>query len=209
MQDRILKATQELFFEIGAEKITMRDIAVKCNISLGHLTHYFRKKEDIIALTYEALLLKGYNRFPEYFDKNERNPWVSFTAVNYAVIKAATETDSQLEGFIYIINFPSARESYISASSNQLYRCLRNTPYARDRESVWLASTIGCGGEFEAINAYKNKKGKYEFDELLIPAFSARMFLLDLSREEISEIVKKGIKKGKIINCQERRPSLL
>jgi len=57
---RIIEVTKQLFSEIGCEKVTMRDIAEKSNISLGNLTYYFRRKEDIFAAAFEDLLLREY-----------------------------------------------------------------------------------------------------------------------------------------------------
>jgi len=196
---RILKVTIELFSEKGPEKVTMRDIASKCNISLGNLTYYFNRKEDIFAAAFEELIQREYNHYLQYYTDSDENPWISFIAVNYAHLKAATCSDTAISSYIYATNFPSSRESYVQVSSNLLYRCLENTPYTQDRESVWLASLIGCGGEFEAINAYRSLKGRYDLDELIIPTFSVRMFLLDCEKNEISRLIKEGIKKGNSI----------
>ena len=196
---RIIEVTKQLFSEIGCEKVTMRDIAEKSNISLGNLTYYFRRKEDIFAAAFEDLLLREYDSFSQYYTDNDENPWITFIAVNYIHLKAVTSTESTLNSFIYATNFPSARESYVLVSSNLLYQCLKNTPFERDRESVWRASLVGCGGEFESINAYRSNKGKYDLDELIIPPFLVRMFLLEYKQEENFELIKKGIEKGKSI----------
>jgi|GEM_PF-4160508 len=198
-KERILKATRDLFFEMGAKKVTMRDIATRCAISPGNLTYYFRRKEDLFAAVFEDLLLQEYGNFPQSY-KNRENPWITFIAVNYVHLKAVVQTASTLASFIYASNFPSSREAYIQVSSDLLFKSLQNTPYARDSRSVWLASMVGCGGEFEAIHAYNKEQNKLTLDELIMPTFSVRMFLLDLQPEAIDAFVKEGMEVGKSIH---------
>lgn len=47
-KEDILITARELFNEYGYKNISMRDIAKKLNISVGNLTYYFKKKEDLI-----------------------------------------------------------------------------------------------------------------------------------------------------------------
>ncbi|MCL1895204.1 MAG: TetR/AcrR family transcriptional regulator [Clostridiales bacterium] len=198
-RNKILKATRELFLEATPEKVTMRSIADRCNISLGNLTYYFHKKEDIFAATFEELLLHEYARFSQFCKDGDEGPWVSFIAANYAHLKTIASADYTLNSFLYAANFSSARASYVLVSSNLLYKCLENTAYACDRESVWIASVIGCGAEFEVINSYTIHKGRYGLEELAAPCFSARMFLLGVPGGKIAGFTKKGIELGKAI----------
>jgi AcrR family transcriptional regulator len=200
---RILKATVELFFEKGVENVTMRDIAERSRISPGNLTYYFRKKEELFAVAFENLLLREHSRIAKLCGDHDYNPWESFIAASYAHLAAVANTDSALNGFIYATSYPSSRLSYIAVSANLLFRCLENTRYQRDRESVWLASMIGCGGEFEALSAYGVSKGKYALEELAAPCFSARMFLLGLQEPEISAFISKGIESGKAVDPRQ------
>lgn len=52
---------RELFNEYGYKNISMRDIAKKLNISVGNLTYYFKKKEDLIeeVVMYKHRKYKG------------------------------------------------------------------------------------------------------------------------------------------------------
>lgn len=45
---RILDISRKLFNEKGYQNVRMRDISSQLNISVGNLTYYFKKKEDIL-----------------------------------------------------------------------------------------------------------------------------------------------------------------
>ncbi len=60
-KEDILITARELFNEYGYKNISMRDIAKKLNISVGNLTYYFKKKEDLIeeVVMYKHRKYKG------------------------------------------------------------------------------------------------------------------------------------------------------
>ena len=60
-KEDILITARELFNEYGYKNISMRDIAKKLNISVGNLTYYFKKKEDVIeeVVMYKHRKYKG------------------------------------------------------------------------------------------------------------------------------------------------------
>ena len=60
-KEDILITARELFNEYGYKNISMRDIAKKLNISVGNLTYYFKKKEDLIeeVVMYKNRKYKG------------------------------------------------------------------------------------------------------------------------------------------------------
>ena len=195
-ENKILQAATKLFYENSSEKVTMRDIAAECGISPGNLTYYFRKKEDLFAVIYQDMLVKEYERYSEGFQKDAgENPWIFFVAANYAHLRIVAGSEKGMSDYIYATRYPSAREAYISANSDLLYKCLADTRYAKDRKKVHIASLAGCGGEFVALYTYKTKRDEYSFDELIFPTLSVRMLLLDVHPGEINSIIEKG--KGK------------
>lgn len=54
-REKIIKISIELFNEKGIQNVSIRDIASKSNISIGNLTYYFKKKNDLIHATLEVL----------------------------------------------------------------------------------------------------------------------------------------------------------
>ena len=199
-EKRIISAATKLFMQQGPQNVTMRDIAAECGISPGNLTYYYRKKEDLFALVYQGLLLSEFERLSAGFnDDKEENPWVVFVAANYAHLKTVADSETGLSEYIFATRSPCARDAYISANSDLLYRCLENTPYIQDRKKIRIASMVGCGGEFSALYTYQNKKDEYTFDDLIEPVFTARMLLMDVPRDEIADIIARGKSKAALL----------
>ncbi|OOM81582.1 helix-turn-helix domain-containing protein [Clostridium sp. BL-8] len=58
-KSEILEMSRQLFNEQGYNNVSMRNIADAINISVGNLTYYFKKKEDLI----EAVILEQNKNF--------------------------------------------------------------------------------------------------------------------------------------------------
>lgn len=56
-KSRILETARELFSDYGYSNVSMRDISKRLSISVGNLTYYFKKKEDLI----EAIVVEMQN----------------------------------------------------------------------------------------------------------------------------------------------------
>ncbi len=77
-RDEIAKVAQKLFLDKGFSNVGMRDIAAKLEISVGNLTYYFKKKEDLA----EEVVVNMFNRYkPLSPCKNlkELNDWILFS----------------------------------------------------------------------------------------------------------------------------------
>jgi AcrR family transcriptional regulator len=201
LQKRILETTYTLFSQVGVEKVTLRDIAAKCGISLGNLTYHYRKKENLFAAVYKEMLQTTHDRFREHFSSQngKMHPWATYVAINYAHLYTVAHAEQGISDYIYSTRFPAAREAYITANYELLLKCLEATPYNENRQKIKIACMIGCGGEFEAMNTYSARKGDYDFDQLIAPTFSARLYLAGVSSDEIDDPVALGIQKGKCL----------
>lgn len=205
-EQRILEAARALFSEHGLENVKMRDIAVACGISPGNLTYYFRKKEDLYAATYKESLRLALEKIQSASERLDLNhPWIRFIAIIYTHLCTVVADEKGLTGYIFSTRFPSARKTYISTSSELLFDCLKDTPYAKDRRSIYLASINGCGGEFEAINTYSDRREEYDFDEIIAPVFTTRMYLLGVPPADIRQIVSLGMENGKALSAAQKK----
>ncbi|MCD8231813.1 MAG: TetR/AcrR family transcriptional regulator [Clostridiales bacterium] len=64
MREKICNAALELFVEKGYESVSLREIALRADTTIGNLTYYFPKKENLLA----ALQKQVQDQFP--LDKN-------------------------------------------------------------------------------------------------------------------------------------------
>ncbi len=60
-KEDILITARDLFNKYGYSNISMRDIAKELNISVGNLTYYFKKKEDLI----EEVVMYKHSKYKE------------------------------------------------------------------------------------------------------------------------------------------------
>jgi hypothetical protein len=87
-------------------------------------------------------------------------------------------------------------------NADLLIKCLENTPYAENYQKIKIACMVGCGGEFGAMYTYSIRKNEYDFDQLIAPTFSARLFLAGVDVDEVDSFVSQGIQKGKDLLSQ-------
>jgi AcrR family transcriptional regulator len=205
LQKRILETTYTLFSQIGIEKVTLRDIAAECGISLGNLTYHYQKKEYLFAAVYKEMLQTTHDRFREHFSSQngKMHPWATYVGINYAHLHTVAHAEHGISDYIYSTRFPAAREAYVAANCELMLKCLTDTPYKENRQKIKIACMIGCGGEFEAMYTYSARKEDYDFDQLIAPTFSARLYLAGVSSGEIDDLVTLGIQKGKYLLTEQ------
>lgn len=56
IREIIYKNSVRLFNERGYSYVTMREIAAECGISVGNLTYYYPKKEDLLMLEHDGIM---------------------------------------------------------------------------------------------------------------------------------------------------------
>jgi len=55
-KEKILSSSLKLFNKTGVGEISMRDIADKCQMSVGNLTYHFKKKDDLVFALFLELV---------------------------------------------------------------------------------------------------------------------------------------------------------
>ena len=199
LQEKILQATIKLFSQHGPEKVTMRDIASECGISVGNLTYHYHKKESLFSAVYKEMLKRTLNRYRECVsvDEGEENPWVTYVAINYAHLHTVAHDENGISAYVYSMRFPMAREAYVSANNELLINCLGEKAHTLGLQKLWVACMVGCGGEFEAMQAYMGRKNEYGFDQLIIPTITARLYVAGIDHSEIEPTVSLGVQAGR------------
>lgn len=77
-RDEIIKTAKKLFLDNGFNNVAMRDIAAKLEISVGNLTYYFKKKEDLAEEVVSGLF-DEYKPLTPCKTLNELNEWIIFS----------------------------------------------------------------------------------------------------------------------------------
>ncbi len=81
-RDKIINETIKIVSIIGIDKVSMRDIASKCNMTVGNLYRYFDSKQSLMGVIYEPFINKL-----DYILKKYTNESVSIFNEDFKEIK--------------------------------------------------------------------------------------------------------------------------
>lgn len=56
IKEIIAQESRRLFNERGYQDVSMREIAAACGISVGNLTYYYPRKEDLLMLEHDGIM---------------------------------------------------------------------------------------------------------------------------------------------------------
>ncbi len=81
-RDKIINETIKIVSVIGIDKVSMRDIASKCNMTVGNLYRYFDNKQSLMSVIYEPFINKL-----DYILKKYTNESISIFSEDFKEIK--------------------------------------------------------------------------------------------------------------------------
>ena len=70
VEEKIIDAAREIFFEKGYNGATMRDIASKAEVNLALLHYYYRTKEKIFEIVLNQAFVTLFKRLNKIFTSN-------------------------------------------------------------------------------------------------------------------------------------------
>ena len=140
----IAEASRELFNAYGYQKVTMRQIAERCGISVGNLTYHYPHKEDLLMLEHDGIL----NAFQEDVLSNrpELTGLKGYFTVECAFLYRILRDPPVAALYSDVINVPSLRRRYGEAHY-ALYRHF--CPDAAERESAFVSTLAMSALEYE------------------------------------------------------------
>lgn len=77
-KQKIIDVTIDLFNTIGYSQVTLQKISKDAKISLGNLTYYFSKKDDLINVVYRQLVgelretMTSFRAYPDFFSIDQQ-----------------------------------------------------------------------------------------------------------------------------------------
>ena len=162
IKEKIAQVSRELFNANGYQKVSMRQIAEHCGISVGNLTYHYPHKEDLLMLEHDSILndflgavlsgdsglsgLKGYFTVECAF---------LFRILNDPPVAAL---------YADVINVPSLRLRYCRAHY-ELYCRFMGTP--QDEKRAWEATAAMSALEYALSSLYTPES---------FPAYMERVF---------------------------------
>lgn len=144
IKEKIANVSQELFNSYGYQKVSMRQIADACDISVGNLTYHYPLKEDLLMLEHDAIL----NDFLSDVlgDNSELSGLQGYFTVECAFLHMILNQPQIARLYSQVINVPSLRRRYCCAH-HELF--CRFTGCEDDSGTEWKATVAMCALEFE------------------------------------------------------------
>ena len=140
----IADASQELFNSYGYQKVTMRQIADRCGISVGNLTYHYPHKEDLLMLEHDAIL----NAFLDdvLTNRPDLTGLKGYFTVEAAFLYRILNDPPVAALYSDVINVPDLRKRYYEAH-HQLYR--RFCPGVDERGDAFVSTVAMSALEYQ------------------------------------------------------------
>lgn len=140
----IAEASRELFNSEGYQKVTMRQIADRCGISVGNLTYHYPHKEDLLMLEHDGIL----NAFLDdvLTNRPDLTGLKGYFTVECAFLYRILNDPPVAALYSDVINVPSLRRRYCEAH-HALYRYF--CPEADERGAAWISTMAMSALEYE------------------------------------------------------------
>lgn len=143
-KNKIAQESERLFNTYGYNKVTMRQIADACGISVGNLTYHYPRKEDLLMLEHDGIM----NSFLDavFTDDSELTGLRGYFTVETAFIHRILNDPPVARLFAEVINVPVLRSRYCRTHF-ELYS--RFVPGISSGGAEWRSTVAMSALEFE------------------------------------------------------------
>lgn len=188
IKEKIANESQTLFNTHGYQKVTMRQIAAACGISVGNLTYYYPRKEDLLMLEHDEIM-SDFLR-----DVLSSEPHLTglygYFAVETAFLHRILMDPPIARLYSQVINVPSLRARYCRAHHALLQRFVKEIP---DDGPEWIATVAMSALEFELAD-----EGVLtgDFEKYMEYIFKTRLVFAWQEPDYFSNAIRAGIAEG-------------
>lgn len=186
-KNKIERESERLFNTLGYHKVTMRQIADACGISVGNLTYHYPKKEDLLMLEHDGIM----NSFLDkaFSDGGELTGLRGYFTVETAFLHRILNDPPVARLFAEVINVPALRSRYCRTHF-ALYR--RFLPDAPDGGAEWRSVVAMSAMEFEFAD-----EGLFaDFESAMREVFRAKLLMEGRDPDEYADEINAGLREG-------------
>ena len=194
IKEKIAYESRTLFNTYGYPKVTMRQIAAACGISVGNLTYYYPRKEDLLMLEHDGILNAFLDQVLE--DESKLSGLRGYFTVECAFLHRILNDPPVSHLYSQVINVPTLRERYCRAH-HALYRHF--VPDAPEDGPAWNATVAMSGLEFELAD-----EGilQADFAGAMENIFRSRVLFAGKEPQSYLEDIRAGISEGIALSLQ-------
>lgn len=187
IKEIIAQESRRLFNERGYQDVSMREIAAACGISVGNLTYYYPRKEDLLMLEHDGIMQTFLDEVMGEADELEGLQ--GYFTLECAFIHYILSDDAIGRLYRDVINIPSLRRRYCEAHY-ELY-CRFVEP--EEPERARLATAAMAGLEFElADEGYIMEDATAVLGDIL----NARLLFEGRDPAEYAALVQDSVERG-------------
>ena len=186
IKEIIAEASRELFNSEGYQKVTMRQIADRCGISVGNLTYHYPRKEDLLMLEHDGIL----NAFLESVLNNhpDLTGLRGYFTVECAFLYRILNDPPVAALYSDVINVPSLRKRYAEAHY-QLYQHF--CPEVAGQNNAWVSTLAMSALEYELAD-----QGVLADPKQMEMVFRAKLVFEGKKPEEYAALIRDAVKAG-------------
>lgn len=192
---KIVDVALKLMNEKGAENVTMRAIAERCEMAVGNVTYYFPQKELIFASIYEECINEEAQKYFDLGLDRGNSPWVNYFAIIYAHMYRSVNYEIGRKAIFYMLPSVGTVKACYDVNQRLMNRCLERTEFDRPDKQKLISLLVGDGSVLQMLRYCSDDATEY-FSYLKY-AFSAMLYIMDVDNSKINETVDSGIKVGK------------
>ncbi len=183
----IAEASRELFNTYGYQKVTMRQIAERCGISVGNLTYHYPHKEDLLMLEHDGIL----NAFQEDVLSNrpDLTGLKGYFTVECAFLYRILKDPPVAALYSDVINVPSLRRRY-SEAHHALYRHF--CPEAEEQGSAYVSTLAMSALEYELADEGILAKWPEQMENI----FRAKLLFEGKDPQDYAALIHEAVEAG-------------
>ncbi len=188
IKEIIANKSRDLFNTYGYQKVSLRQIAAACDISVGNLTYYYPRKEDLLMLEHDAILNAFLQRVLS--DEYDLRGLTGFFTVECAFLHRILRDPPIARLYAQVINVPSLRTRYCRAH-HALYQHF--FPETLDYGPDWNATVAMAGLEYELTD---EEILINDFENTMSNIFQARMLFSGMDPDACADDIHTGVSEG-------------
>lgn len=193
IKEIIAEASRELFNAEGYQKVTMRQIADRCGISVGNLTYHYPHKEDLLMLEHDGIL----NAFLDNVltTRKDLSGLKGYFTVECAFLYRILQDSPVAALYTEVINVPNLRRRYC-ISHHRLYQHF--CPEVPDKGNEWVSTVAMSALEFQLVD----EGILSDFAVNMEKVFCARVLFEGKNPFDYKEIIHEAVENGVALAIQ-------
>jgi|GEM_PF-1051816 len=188
IREKISEKSRTLFSKYGYQKVTMRQIASACGISVGNLTYYYPRKEDLLMLEHDGIL----NAFlaAVQADDGMLTGMRGYFSVECAFIRRILSDPPIERLYGQVINVSTLRERYCRSHHSLYQGFVENVP---ERGPEWSGTVAMCALEFEFAD---ERIFMEDFERIMGEIFRSKLMIAGREPGDYEEDITAGVREG-------------